>query len=88
LALAGDDLREFSLVERKERLAKLIRSPSPGIFAATYERGEIGPELFGAACKMGLEGIVSKHLARRYKWRTCDWVKVKNRAHPAFSRVL
>jgi hypothetical protein len=35
---------------------------------------------------MNLEGLVSKHRERRYRPRTCDWVKVKNRKHPAFSR--
>jgi bifunctional non-homologous end joining protein LigD len=37
---------------------------------------------------MGLEGLVSKHRERRYQPRTCDWIKVKDRAHPAFSRVM
>ena len=36
---------------------------------------------------MGLEGLVSKYRARRYRPKTCDWIKVKNRKHPAFSRV-
>jgi bifunctional non-homologous end joining protein LigD len=30
---------------------------------APFEQGEIGPDLFGAACRMGLEGLVSKHRA-------------------------
>jgi bifunctional non-homologous end joining protein LigD len=37
---------------------------------------------------MGLEGLVSKHRERRYRPRTRDWVKVKNRAHPAMEREL
>ena len=55
-----------------------------------YEQGEIGPELFEAACRMGLEGLVSNraradrpYQARRSK----DWVKTKNRKHPAYRRV-
>jgi ATP-dependent DNA ligase len=36
---------------------------------------------------MGLEGIVSKRRDRRYiAGRTKEWMKVKNRAHPAMSR--
>jgi hypothetical protein len=31
---------------------------------ATFERGEIGPDLFRAACNMGLEGMVSKRADR------------------------
>ena len=43
-----------------------------------FEQGEIGPELFVAACRMGLEGLVSKHRERPYEARGCDHrVKVK-----------
>ena len=54
---------------------------------APFERGEIGPDLFDAACKMGLEGLVSKHRGRRYRPRTCDWIKVKNRTSTRRSAV-
>ena len=38
---------------------------------------------------MGLEGMVSKHRDRPYRaGRSPNWIKVKNRQHPAFSRVL
>ncbi|MHC2251076.1 ATP-dependent DNA ligase [Bradyrhizobium embrapense] len=36
---------------------------------------------------MGLEGLVSKHRERRYRPKTCEWFKVKNRKHPAMFRV-
>lgn len=88
VAIDGDDLRDAPLFDRKARLAKLLRGRPEGIFIAPYEAGEIGPGLFDAACRMGLEGLVSKHRERRYRPRTCDWVKVKNRKHPAFSRVM
>jgi bifunctional non-homologous end joining protein LigD len=40
------------------------------------------------ACNMGIEGVVSKHLDRAYDAGKCKhWVKVKNPAHPAYSRV-
>jgi ATP-dependent DNA ligase len=87
IALDGADLRELPLFERKDRMAKLLHRRPEGIFVAPFEAGEIGPQLFEAACRMELEGIVSKHRERRYRPRTCDWVKVKNRAHPAFTRV-
>jgi bifunctional non-homologous end joining protein LigD len=45
--------------------------------------------MFRHACLMGLEGIVSKLKDRPYRpGRSPHWVKVKNRAHPAFSRVM
>lgn len=87
VVLDGDDLRDLPLFERKERLGKILRGRPQGIFVAPFEQGEIGPDLFDAACRMQLEGIVSKHRERRYRPRTCDWIKVKNRQHPAYSRV-
>jgi hypothetical protein len=51
--------------------------------------GEIGPDLFRAACDMGLEGLVSKHRDRPYQaGRSKHWVKIKNRKHPAMARVM
>ena len=53
-----------------------------------FEQGEIGPDLFRHACMMGLEGLVSKHRESPYRAGRSDrWIKVKNRQHPAFSRV-
>ena len=60
-----------------------------GIFVAPYEQGDIGPDLFRAACTMGLEGLVSKRRDRPYRrGRSPDWIKVKNRKHPAMERVM
>jgi bifunctional non-homologous end joining protein LigD len=65
----------------------LARRPD-GIFVAPFEQGEIGPDLFRAACDLGLEGLVSKRRDRPYRaGRSPDWVKVKNRQHPAMERV-
>ena len=62
----------------------LARRPD-GIFVAPFERGEIGPDLFEAACRMGL---VSKHKDQTYRAGRCQhWLKVKNRTHPAMYRV-
>lgn len=37
---------------------------------------------------MGLESLVSKHRKRANRTGRCDhWLKVKNRQHPAFTRV-
>jgi bifunctional non-homologous end joining protein LigD len=66
----------------------LARRPQ-GIFVNPFERGKIGPDLFVAACRMELEGIVSKRRDRPYQsGRSKHWVKVKNRKHPAMSRVM
>jgi bifunctional non-homologous end joining protein LigD len=84
--LAGDgkDLRDLPLSLRKTNLARLFARRPDGIFVAPFEQGEIGPHLFRAACDMGLEGLVSKRRDRPYRaGRSPDWVKVKNRQHPA-----
>jgi bifunctional non-homologous end joining protein LigD len=65
---------------RKTNLARLLARPN-GIFAATFEQGEIGPELFRKACEFGLEGLVSKHRERAYRSGTSpNWVKMKNQS--------
>jgi bifunctional non-homologous end joining protein LigD len=88
LALGGDDLRKLPLHLRKNNLARLLARRPDGIFASDFEQGEIGPELFRHACKLGLEGMVSKRRESRYRaGRSPDWIKVKNRQHPALHRV-
>jgi hypothetical protein len=42
----------------------LLARPPDGIFVAPTEQGEIGPDLFRAACDRGLEGLVSKRTVR------------------------
>jgi bifunctional non-homologous end joining protein LigD len=86
LPLDGDDLCKLPLSMRKTNLEGLLARRPEGIFVNPFERGEIGPELFQAACRMGLEGLVSKH--RYQAGRSKHWVKVKNRSHPAMYRVM
>jgi ATP-dependent DNA ligase len=89
LALDGDDLRRLPLSMRKTNLARLLARRPDGIFIAPFEQGEIGPDLFRAACGMGLEGLVSKRRDRPYQGgRSKYWVKVKNRKHLAMSRMM
>jgi bifunctional non-homologous end joining protein LigD len=48
---------------------------------------EPGDVVFRHACKMGLEGIVSKRLGSRYRsGRSKDWLKFKNPDAPAVKR--
>jgi len=88
LAMDGDDLRDLPLSMRKANLARLLARRPDGIFLSDFEEGEIGPDLFRAACRMALEGLVSKHRDRPYRGgRQKHWIKVKNRNHPGFDRV-
>ncbi|WFU37562.1 RNA ligase family protein [Bradyrhizobium sp. CB82] len=90
LAMGGDDLRALPLHMRKADLEQLLARRPDGITVAPFERGEIGPDLFRAACRMGLEGgLVSKQRDRPYRGgRQKFWIKVKNRSHPAMEREL
>jgi len=88
LAEGGDDLRKLPLSMRKVNLERLLARRPEGVFINPFERGEIGPDLFRAACIMGLEGLVSKRRDRPYEaGRSKFWLKVKNWKHPAMNRV-
>ena len=46
-----------------------------------------GPTVFAHACKLGLEGIVSKRKDSAYRsGRSPDWLKMKNANAPAVKR--
>jgi bifunctional non-homologous end joining protein LigD len=60
LMLGGEDMRRKLYVERKAALRKLLRGDR-GIQYVEHAEGH-GEKLFGAVCKLGLEGIVSKRL--------------------------
>lgn len=88
LEMNGESLRLKPLGERKDALRALTRRPT-GIYLVDHDDGD-GAALFDAACRMGLEGLVSKRLDSLYRpgpKRTKMWVKVKNRLAPGFLRV-
>jgi bifunctional non-homologous end joining protein LigD len=59
LAVDGEDVRDLLLSMRKVHLDRLLRGRPDGIFVNPFEIGAVGPDLFRAACDMGLEGLVS-----------------------------
>ena len=63
LHLDGEDVALLPLVERKARLAALLKKPPAGIAYSDHEGGD-GEAFRRAACKDGLEGVVSKRLDR------------------------
>jgi bifunctional non-homologous end joining protein LigD len=80
---------QAAAVERKTNLERLLTRRPEGIFVNPFERGEIGSDLFSAARRMGLEGLISKRRDRVYQaGRSKYWVKVKNRQHPAMNRLM
>jgi bifunctional non-homologous end joining protein LigD len=86
LELDGQDLRREPLETRKATLASLVRGSVPGL-RLNEHLTHPGDLVFRHACKMGLEGIVSKRLGSRYRsGRSKDWLKMKNRDAPAVKR--
>jgi bifunctional non-homologous end joining protein LigD len=81
LRLDGKDLRALPLSERKARLARLLRA-SPRDRRQTLRYSEHvagrGTAVLAKACRMGLEGIVSKRLDAPYRsGRGRTWLKIK-----------
>ena len=60
-------LRDLPLSMRKTNPERLLRGRPDGNFINPFESGAIGPDLFRAACDMGLEGLVSKPADRPYR---------------------
>jgi bifunctional non-homologous end joining protein LigD len=73
LYLNGRDIRKEPLVRRKAELKKIIAG-SDVQFSESFEIG--GGEMFAHACKLGLEGVVSKVRDSAYaSGRGNSWVK-------------
>jgi bifunctional non-homologous end joining protein LigD len=86
LELDGTDLRREPIETRKATLASLLRGSLLGL-RLNEHLIHPGDMVFQHACKMGLEGIVSKRLGSRYRsGRTTDWLKFKNPEAPAVKR--
>jgi bifunctional non-homologous end joining protein LigD len=64
IELDGDDLRSDPLAVRKATLASLLARTSAGLRFNEHMEAQDGPLVFQHACKLGLEGIVSKPAAR------------------------
>jgi bifunctional non-homologous end joining protein LigD len=59
----------------------------PGIRFNEHLEYDDGETVFRHACKLGLEGIVSKRKDSRYRsGRSRDWLKFKNPNAPAMKR--
>jgi bifunctional non-homologous end joining protein LigD len=78
IELNGDDLRRDPLTVRKATLASVVAKAGAGIRFNEHIEGD-GETVFSHACKMGLEGIVSKRKDSLYRsGRSPDWLKMKN----------
>jgi bifunctional non-homologous end joining protein LigD len=75
--LAREDLRGLPLIERKERLRRLL--PKHPLLSFSEHLPEHGTSLFEEAQKKGLEGIMAKRAGSQYQSgaRSADWLKIK-----------
>jgi bifunctional non-homologous end joining protein LigD len=80
----GMDIRRLPLGERKQQLKELLEARSKGKarlirYVEHFETG--GDAILQSACKLSLEGIVSKKLSAPYhSGRSENWTKAKCRA--------
>ncbi|NJC37221.1 bifunctional non-homologous end joining protein LigD [Xanthomonas arboricola] len=78
LGVAGVDLRDTPLLQRKQLLRELL-GDAPGTLAFSDHVIGHGPEVFAASAGTGWEGIVSKLADAPYRaGRSADWVKTKH----------
>jgi bifunctional non-homologous end joining protein LigD len=88
IELDGEDLRLEPLEVRKATLASLLRRAAPGLRFNEHLDEQDGPLVFAHACKLGLEGIVSKRKDSHYRsGRSPHWIKCKNPNAPAVKRA-
>jgi ATP-dependent DNA ligase len=86
IELSSEDLRREPLDVRKTTLQFLLIKTGAGIRFNEHIEGD-GESVFRHACKMGLEGIVSKRKDSPYRsGRSPDWLKMKNPEAPAVKR--
>jgi bifunctional non-homologous end joining protein LigD len=76
LWLDGVDLRPLPLLDRKQKLQRLLKG-HPGLLYAVHVPAK-GVELFQVICREDLEGIVAKHKLAPYSSTPQSWFKVIN----------
>ena len=87
LELNGQDLRREPIESRKRELGKLLRWFAQIGLQLNEHIAEQGDVVFRHACKLGLEGIVSKRRDSGYRsGRSPDWIKSKHPNAPAVKR--
>jgi bifunctional non-homologous end joining protein LigD len=66
IELQGDDLRDLPLLDRKRQLSKLL-GKTKHVIQFSEHLDHDGAAVFEHACRMGLEGIVSKRIDAPYR---------------------
>jgi bifunctional non-homologous end joining protein LigD len=77
----GYDLMQTPLIERKELLARIVRSAYPNNDEAIRYSDQMegqGPSVLAHACRLAMEGVVSKRKDSGYiQARSPAWLKIK-----------
>jgi bifunctional non-homologous end joining protein LigD len=76
LWLDGVDLRPLPLLDRKQKLQRLLKG-RPGLLYAVHVPVK-GVELFQVICREDLEGVVCKHKLAPYASKPQSWFKILN----------
>jgi hypothetical protein len=83
IELDGSDMRLDPLASRKATLIEVIARAQPGLRFNEHLEGD-GPIVFKHACRLGLEGIVSKRKDSRYRpGRRRTGSRARTRTRPA-----
>jgi bifunctional non-homologous end joining protein LigD len=86
LELDGEDWRPRPLEARKAKLERLLARAATGVRFSDHLDGD-GWAIFAQACRLGTEGIVSKHREHPYRsGPSKSWLKIKNPAAPGVLR--
>jgi bifunctional non-homologous end joining protein LigD len=84
IELDGDDLRREPFETRKATLASVLAKAAPSLRLNEHIEADDGPTVLEHACKMGLEGIVSKRKTSPYRsGRSLDTIGSRARTRPA-----
>lgn len=81
----GYNLSGVPLLRRKELLEELLNRKDGEMVRFSHHIRGYGPQMYENACRMALEGIISKNVYSRYEpGRTRNWFKVKCTQHEEF----
>ena len=74
----GRDLRAVPLEQRRALLKTIVTRNTTDTLRFSETFAGTMTDILGAACKLGLEGVIGKRLGSRYvSQRSSDWIKLK-----------
>jgi bifunctional non-homologous end joining protein LigD len=85
LELDGEPKIALAYHDRRALLDELDLGAGPWFVAETFDDR---PALFAAVCDQGLEGVVAKRRAQRYRPGERAWIKTKNKDYWRYGQEL